>query len=399
MDSHPYANLEAMREVENVPTPAPSTMDDPAFQHLMVTVNDLQHQIQLDREESRRRDDNSREFIQTLMRQINLTPVPIAETSSLQPTAKSAKLRDPEPFTGNPAKLFSFLMDCRLKSKMEPQYFTTEFSKIGWASTHLSGTAKAWWTTKFSASLNGNNPPELDSFEVFAAKLNAHFGDPDLIRTKSKELRALRQTTSVAQCSTEFIAISQFLDWNDPPLKDQFELGLKPDVKDALAFQPIAPGTLQESIDIANKIDIRLHQRRREVRNSPHVLHVPATRTALKPRSWRQPAPQRPAPQPRSWVQPAIPHQGPLSQRKSATPPVVSDGTTPMEIDASGRKVLPTSEKQRRFDNNLCMYCGDSNHRVSTCPRLARVNTLFPPAFITEIDSSDTGSTNGSTQE
>ena len=284
MDSHPYANLEAMREVENVPIPVPSTMNDPAFQHLLATVNDLQHQIRLDRNESHRRDDASREFIQTLMRQINLTSVPATEIPPLQPTAKSVKLRDPEPFTGNPTKLFSFLMDCRLEFKMEPQYFTTEFSKIGWASTHLSGTAKVWWTTKFSASLNGDNPPGLDSFEVFATKLNAHFGDPDLVHTKSKELRALRQTTSVAQYSTEFIAISQFLDWNDPPLKDQFELGLKSDVKDALSFQLIAPGTLQESIDIANKIDIRRHQRRQEVRNSTHALPVPVTRpTALKP--------------------------------------------------------------------------------------------------------------------
>jgi hypothetical protein len=77
----------------------------------------------------------------------------------------------------------------------------------------LGGTATIWWTTQFSASLNGNNNvPKLDSFEIFATKLNQLFGDPDLVCTKANELCALRQTTSVAQYSTEFIAISQFLD-------------------------------------------------------------------------------------------------------------------------------------------------------------------------------------------
>jgi hypothetical protein len=85
MESHPYATLEAMHEIGQVPTLDISTTNDPAFQHLLATVNDLQRQIQLDREESR-------EIIRTLMRQINLTPAPVTETPPMQPTAKTVKL-------------------------------------------------------------------------------------------------------------------------------------------------------------------------------------------------------------------------------------------------------------------------------------------------------------------
>jgi hypothetical protein len=186
------------------------------------------------------------------------------ESSSTPEIAKSAKLRDPEPFTGNPTKLFNFLSDCRLKFKLQPHYFSTEFTKIGWAATHLSGTAKLWWTTRFTDFESGKQDvPELESFKAFASKLNELFGHPDLARTKTNELFSLRQTTSVARYATEFTSISQFLDWSDAALKYVFEIGLKPDVKDGLSFIPTPPATLQELINTANKIDIRRYQHRK----------------------------------------------------------------------------------------------------------------------------------------
>lgn len=202
------------------------------------------------------------------------------ESSSTPKIAKSAKLRDPEPFTGNPTKLFTFLSDCRLKFKLQPYYFPTEFTKIGWAATHLSGTAKLWWTTQFTAFESGKyDVPEFESFKAFASKLNEIFGHPDLARTKTNELFSLRQTTSVAHYATEFTSISQFLDWNDSALKYVFEIGLKPDVKDGLSFIPTPPATLQELINIANKIDIRRYQSRKIVKYS--AVSIP---------SWAHPA-------------------------------------------------------------------------------------------------------------
>jgi hypothetical protein len=280
---------------------------------------------------------------------------------------------------------------------MEPQHFPTEFEKIGWAATHLSGTAKIWWTTQFAAFETGNHQiPELESFGAFAAKLTELFGDPDLVRTKADELYSLRQTTSVAHYATEFTAISQLLDWNDATLKYQFELGLKADVKDGLSFIPIAPATLRELIDIANKVDIRQHQHRQAIKKSTHTTSSLTTRTVAN-KFIENKAKSVP---PKSWARPASAHQvpTPIAPKPALSTPT-PDGTTPMEIDSTGRKVLAASEKQRRFDNNLCMYCGDSNHRVSTCPKVARINAVFPPAFVTEIDMSDSDSTNDSAQE
>ena len=400
MESNPYANLEAMREIEDVPTPEPSTMTDPAFRHLLATVHDLQNQIQADREESRRKDDEFRLIIQSLINKIDTGPAAtpaVAEPAPIRQITKTVKLRDPEPFTGKPSKLFTFLTDCHLKFEMEPQSFPTEFNKIGWAASHLSGTAKLWWTTQFEAFRNGKcNIPELQSFDAFEAKLNERFGDLALVRTKGIELCSLRQTTSVAHYATEFIAISQFLNCTDDTLREQFELGLKDHVKDGLSYIPTAPATLQELIDIANKVDIRRHQYSQTVKKPTHVTSS-ASRSTINKSIENKGKSATPKP---SWAHPAPSSQAAAPpQSKSVLPTQTPDGTTPMEIDSTGRKVLAAAEKQRRFDNNLCMYCGGSDHHVSTCPKLARINALFPPAFITEFDSSDSSSTNDSAQE
>jgi hypothetical protein len=43
-------------------------------------------------------------------------------------------------------------------------------------------------------------------------------------------------------------------------------------------------------------------------------------------------------------------------------------GPVPMEIDAMRVKHITSEEKQRRRDNNLCLYCGVSGHYAGRCP-------------------------------
>ena len=39
-----------------------------------------------------------------------------------------------------------------------------------------------------------------------------------------------------------------------------------------------------------------------------------------------------------------------------------------MEIDAMRRGPISQVERQRRMDNNLCLYCGKAGHRRLECP-------------------------------
>jgi hypothetical protein len=43
------------------------------------------------------------------------------------------------------------------------------------------------------------------------------------------------------------------------------------------------------------------------------------------------------------------------------------------------RGPLTETEKQRRYDNKLCYYCGSEQHRLATCPLAPPTNYTPPP--------------------
>jgi hypothetical protein len=51
-------------------------------------------------------------------------------------------------------------------------------------------------------------------------------------------------------------------------------------------------------------------------------------------------------------------------------------GITPMDIDSldnrSKPKKLTQEERARRIKENLCLYCGESGHRASGCPKKSK---------------------------
>ena len=40
-----------------------------------------------------------------------------------------------------------------------------------------------------------------------------------------------------------------------------------------------------------------------------------------------------------------------------------------MELDVTHFKTLTQEEKQHRFNNKLCLYCGEAGHIVRSCPK------------------------------
>jgi hypothetical protein len=310
---------------------------------------------------------------------------------------------------------------------MESHHFTDEFLKIGWASTHFTGTPKSWFSTLFTVNQDlpqEDWPSELRTFAGFVKKLNELYGDPNLVSSKARELVALRQTTSVTEYIAQFKTIAQFLQWNDDALKEIFKKGLKTLVGDAIALREEEPATLQEYMDVSNRIDIRLQQRRFDSYNTgpslfthsgtnagntrpygttPRTQDKPNSTSASRPTGQSTSTTQArvtPASQPPAQATPAIT----LSRTPTSLPSTSKDGTLPMEIDASGKRVLSETERHRRRTQNLCHYCGSPDHIVASCPlalRSTRVNALYgTPTYVTELNSSPpTESTNDHAQE
>jgi hypothetical protein len=94
------------------------------------------------------------------------------------------------------------------------------------------------------------------------------FGDPNLVQTKTRELRALRQATSITAYASEFQRLRAFISWNDQAFYDQFYDGLRENVKDALATLETGVNTLEELIQTTQRIDNRIAERMREKRFS-----------------------------------------------------------------------------------------------------------------------------------
>lgn len=297
--------------------------------------------------------------------------------------AKEPKIADAPNFDGSRKELLPFLTKCRLKFAGQPSHFKTERSKVLYAGARLAGPAFSWFlplANKWDTSDADATPPiELVSFTTFADALTALYGDPNLAATADREIRRLRQLTSVAEYSARFEQHKQYLGWNDVAFRDQFYTGLKDETKDEIARSP-RPETLDELKTLATRLDSRLQERVLEKR--PYATsQTTASRTAPQYASKFFSAPAS-AVTPRTATNP--PARTPATSQPAApttalkTPSNTADGTVPMEIGANGAWQLTAAEKQRRKQFRLCDYCADAKHGVLNCPLVPKGRTFFP---------------------
>jgi hypothetical protein len=191
---------------------------------------------------------------------------------------KEPKIADAPNFDGSRKELLPFLTKCRLKFAGQSSQFKTERSKVLYAGARLTGPAFSWflplvdsWDT---SDANATPPSELASFKTFADALTTLYGDPNLAATADREIRRLRQLTSVADYSARFEQHKQYLGWNDIAFRDQFYTGLKDEIKDEIARSP-RPETLDELKKLATRLDSRLQERYLEKR--PYTSSQTAT--------------------------------------------------------------------------------------------------------------------------
>jgi Retrotransposon gag protein. len=273
------------------------------------------------------------------------------------------KIPDPPMFKGDRKELLPFLTKCQLKFEGQPSQFANDRAKVLYAGTRLEGTPFSWfqpliklWPADTSSELA---PAEIRSWEAFQESLTSIYGDPNLAATADREIRALKQTGSVAEYAAHFESKKQYLTWNDSVFRDQFYLNLDKEIKNNMAAFG-KPGTLKLLKELAIRLDTRLEERRLEIRQEqgratfpqrgPPRSQIPATT-----------AKSTPAPTSSATV-PTTP------QTALRVPSHTADGTVPMELDAQGVWRLATSEKERRKRLGLCDYCAAPDHAVASCP-------------------------------
>jgi len=303
-----------------------------------------------------------------------------AQRQAQNPTtgsSKEPKIADAPNFDGSRKELLPFLTKCRLKFAGQASQFKSEKSKVLYAGARLTGPAFSWflplannWDT---SDPDATPPSELTSFKTFSDALTTLYGDPNLAATADREIRRLRQLTSVAEYSAKFEQHKQYLGWNDIALRDQYYTGLKDEIKDEIVRSP-RPETLDELKKLATRLDSRLQERYLEKRqpsghSQPSINSRPPPPFAKTAASTSSTTSSRTVSFASKAALPPPPStsQGPPSTALK-TPAFTADGTVPMEIGASGAWQLTVAEKQRRKRYNLCDYCGDAKHDVLNCP-------------------------------
>ena len=159
-------------------------------------------------------------------------------------------------------------------------------------------------------------------------------------------LRLRQGTQSASQYALEFRILAAESGWNDTALQGIFLKGLSEELKDELATRD-EPDSLEALIHLTIRLDNRIRERRREKfqgQRSRSLASAPATQVAIFP--------------------PTI--ASPSSSPTADTGPPASTAEEPMQL---GRAKLSPEERQRRFMNRLCIYCGQKGHYRAQCPK------------------------------
>lgn len=132
----------------------------------------------------------------------------------------------PTQFSGVRSKLGPFLTELDRTFKHQPETFSSDHSKVIFATSHLRGTALKWAMA---------HPEGMKTYDQFKEDIQARFGNPDKGATALHQLKKLKQHGSARSYHQRFEAYSADCKWTDVTQKNKwFFRGLKDDIKDAL---------------------------------------------------------------------------------------------------------------------------------------------------------------------
>ena len=280
-----------------------------------------------------------------------------------------AKAKEPDTFDGSdPKKLNTFILLCNLYFRHNPSYSDDE-TKVTFALSYLRGTALEYFEPSILDS--SANPNWLYDWSAFIRTLRTHFGPIDPTGDAEEDIDNLKMSENdqIVKYNVKFNQLAIQTGWDDSVLRHRYYSGLAERIKDIMGQQR-KPSTLAAMKNLAHSIDSRhwerLHEKSRSRTSAPHSAFSNS--------------------------------DTPTSSTHYSAPSEISDKFPKLTIsDTLGKDgKLTAQERQRRFDNNLCLCCGGTGHKVKECPKsLAKANVTQPM----EISDSETSDYNDSDYE
>lgn len=239
--------------------------------------------------------------------------------------------------------------------------------------SYLSGTALQWFEPYLLEDVSATPPLFLSDYEMFQEELRVNFGPYDAAGQSEYKLENLRMSDSesITNYVTQFNRLASQVRWGTVALRYQFYKGLPTRLKDHIS-EIGKPDSLSELRSLAQALDHRYWERKTESHRelgddttssptlfSDHSLHSPDSDPSSDSDSG------------------SLSDSDPdFSDYDSDSPLISSSPTTRSrrpstsysdKLDKDGR--LTQEERQRRFDNHLCLFCGNPGHIAVSCPK------------------------------
>src|ERR1700735_5093066 len=263
------------------------------------------------------------------------------------------RVKEPDTFDGSkPRKLNNFILLCNLYFRNDP-YYADDEAKVTFALSYLHGTALEYFEPSILDSEDA--PAWMDHWPAFVRTLRTQFGpiDPTADAEDGIDNLKMRENQRIVKYNVDFNRLAIQTGWNDSVLRHRYYSGLAERIKDIMGQQG-KPSSLDAMKNLTHSIDSHNWECLREKSRSD------------KPKSDNRPdhkSDKKPTNQPSSSSNSNFQKK---NQSKDSTHHHKSNKTSSSSnptADKLGKdgKLTP-QERQRHFDNNLCMFCGGIGH-------------------------------------
>jgi hypothetical protein len=193
-----------------------------------------------------------------------------------------------------------------------------------------------------------NDHVNLETFGDFVTTWEESYSDPNRIHTAERAIAKLCQgNRDFVTYYTEFRCLASDLDWNNAAKRAASHRGLCDELKDILSTQDVTEDW--------NQYVALMKWRDQQF-------------CAQKAESARPTAVTKPAS--------SLPRSTPPASTQNTAHPTSSGsghlGPAPMDLSVARRRLSP-EERQKRIDENCCLYCGGFNHMARDCPSHPKV--------------------------
>ena len=281
------------------------------------------------------------------------------------PAPKLAKAKEPDTFDGSdPKKLNNFILLCNLYFRTNPSY-EDDATKVTFALSYLRGLALEYFEPSILDS--DETPDWIDNWSAFVRTLRIQFGpiDPTADAEDSIDNLKMQENQHIVKYNVEFTRLAIRTRWDESVLRHRYYSGLAERIKDIMGQQG-KPQTLDEMKYVAHSIDARYWERQRE------KSRAGKNKPDNKPdKSDNKPDNNKSDDKKGSTSNNQNSSKNKKDKQKPDNKPASSSsGHSASLADKLGKDgKLTHTERQRRFDNNLCMFCGGVGHTAKDCPK------------------------------